>query len=103
MLDFGWEAYALLGAGLLFVVLEMLFPSGGLLGLGAAICLALGSAGATVVAAARTKRDGGEMSPGSPKKAVPTPKDRASWSPKRRGAAVRGSRPAASAWPLTTA
>ena len=42
MLDFGWEAYALLGAGLLFVVLEMLFPSGGLLGLGAAICLALG-------------------------------------------------------------
>ncbi len=42
MFEFGWQTYALLGAGLLFVVFEVFFPSGGLLGIGAAICLVLG-------------------------------------------------------------
>jgi membrane-bound serine protease (ClpP class) len=42
MFDFGWQTYALLGAGLLFVVLEVFFPSGGLLGIGSGICLILG-------------------------------------------------------------
>jgi len=43
LLDLGWQTYALLGAGLLFVVLEVLFPSGGLLGVGALLCLGLGA------------------------------------------------------------
>ena len=42
MLDFGWQTYAFLGGGVLFVLLEVLFPSGGLLGIGAAVCLGFG-------------------------------------------------------------
>jgi membrane-bound serine protease (ClpP class) len=42
MFEFGWETYALLGLGLLFVVLEVFFPSGGILGFGAALCLIFG-------------------------------------------------------------
>ena len=43
MFDFGWQTYLLLGSGLLFVVLEVFFPSGGLLGIGAALCLVFGA------------------------------------------------------------
>jgi len=43
MFDFGWQTYALLGGGLLFVILEVFFPSGGLLGIGATICLGVGA------------------------------------------------------------
>lgn len=42
MFELTWPAFALLGAGLLFVILEVFFPSGGLLGFGAAVCLVLG-------------------------------------------------------------
>jgi membrane-bound serine protease (ClpP class) len=41
MFDFGWMTLGLLGLGLLVVVLEVMFPSGGLLGIGAAVCLGL--------------------------------------------------------------
>lgn len=42
MLEFSWQTYAWLGAGMLFLVLEVLIPSGGLLGIGSAVCLILG-------------------------------------------------------------
>ncbi len=42
MFEFTWPIFLLLGGGLLFVILEVLFPSAGLLGIGAAICLGFG-------------------------------------------------------------
>jgi|SoiMethySBSTD1v2_1073268.scaffolds.fasta_scaffold1115156_2 membrane-bound serine protease (ClpP class) len=42
MFDFGWQAWALLGAGLLVICFEILFPSAGLLGLLAGSCLVAG-------------------------------------------------------------
>jgi len=43
MFEFGWQTYVLLGGGLLFLILEVFFPSGGLLGIGAAVCLGSGA------------------------------------------------------------
>lgn len=42
MFDFGWQAWALLGAGLVVIGFEILFPSAGLLGLLAGACLVAG-------------------------------------------------------------
>lgn len=42
MFDFGWQAWTLLGAGLLVIGVEILFPSAGLLGLLAGSCLVAG-------------------------------------------------------------
>ena len=42
MFDFGWQAWLLLGAGLLVIGVEILFPSAGLLGVLAGSCLIAG-------------------------------------------------------------
>ena len=42
MFDFGWQAWLLLGAGLVVICFEILFPSAGLLGLLAGSCLVAG-------------------------------------------------------------
>jgi membrane-bound serine protease (ClpP class) len=42
MFDFGWQAWALLGAGLVVIGFEILFPSAGILGLLAGACLVAG-------------------------------------------------------------
>jgi len=42
MFDFGWHSWALLGAGLVVICFEILFPSAGLLGLVAGTCIAIG-------------------------------------------------------------
>jgi membrane-bound serine protease (ClpP class) len=42
MFEFGWHAWALLGAGILVIVFEILFPSAGLLGLLAGSLLVAG-------------------------------------------------------------
>src|SRR5262245_55080455 len=42
MFDFGWQAWALLGSGLVVIGFEILFPSAGILGLLAGACLVAG-------------------------------------------------------------
>ncbi len=42
MFEFGWQGFALLAGGLFCVCIEVLIPSGGLLGIAAASCLGFG-------------------------------------------------------------